>query len=52
LLAATVGALLLSVWVGLFGYRERFAAPYVGMSLAVEISGVVILGLAAVSTHQ
>jgi hypothetical protein len=49
LLAATAGALLLSVWNGLFGYKERLGAPYVGMSLAVEISGAVVLLLAAAS---
>jgi hypothetical protein len=52
LLAATAGALLLSVWVGLFDYRERLAAPYVGMSLAVEIPGTVILVVAAAIIHQ
>lgn len=43
ILAATAGALLVSAWVGLFGYHERLRAPYVGMSLVVEILGAVAL---------
>ena len=46
-LAATAGALLVSVWTGLFGYHERMRAPYVGMSLVVESLGTGVLLVAA-----
>jgi hypothetical protein len=48
LLAATAVGLLLSVHVGLFGFRESMAAPYAGMSLVVEFAGAVLLAVAAV----
>ena len=38
---ATIGGLLLSVYVGLFGFSDNFAAPFAGVSLAVELAGVV-----------
>lgn len=47
LLAATASGLLLSVYVGLFGFRDSLAAPYAGMSLAEEVAGVVLLVAAA-----
>ena len=47
LLAATAVGLLLSVHVGLFGFRESMAAPYAGMSLVVEFAGAVLLAVAA-----
>ncbi len=47
LLAATAAGLLLSVHVGLFGFRESMAAPYAGMSLVVEFAGAVLLAVAA-----
>src|SRR5216683_1508503 len=34
--AATLGALLISLSVGLFGFRESISASYVVLSLAVE----------------
>lgn len=47
LLAVTAGALLFSVWFGLFGYRERFSAPCTSESLGVEVAGAAILAGAA-----
>jgi hypothetical protein len=41
----TVGGLLISVNFGLFGFMDSLAAPFAGVSLAVEISGAVELGL-------
>jgi len=46
-LAATAIGLLLSVHVGLFGYRESLAIPYAGLSLTVEFTGAAILAVAA-----
>ena len=50
----TAGGLLLSVYVGLFGYRESLAVSYGDLSLAVEftaafvlLAGAVVLALAA-----
>jgi hypothetical protein len=43
LLALTAGALLFSVWFGLFGYHERMSAPYTSESLGVEVAGAVVL---------
>jgi hypothetical protein len=40
---ATIGGLLLSINLGLFGFRDTLAAPYAGLSLAVESAGGVIL---------
>jgi hypothetical protein len=40
---ATIGGLLVSMYVGLFGFTETLAAPFAGTSLAVESSGAVIL---------
>jgi hypothetical protein len=47
LMAATAVGLLLSVYVGLFGFRESMAVPYAGMSLVVEFTGAVLLTAAA-----
>jgi hypothetical protein len=41
--AATLGALLLSLGVGLFGFRESIAASYVPQSLAIEAVTVLAL---------
>jgi hypothetical protein len=38
-MVATVGGFALSVNVGLFGFSDTLAAPWAGMSLAVEIAG-------------
>jgi len=48
LLAGTAAALLLSVGVGLFGFRESLAVPYAGTSLVVEFTGAEVLAAAAV----
>jgi hypothetical protein len=46
-LVATAAGLLLSVHIGLFGYRESLAVPYAGSSLVVEFTGAGILLVAA-----
>jgi hypothetical protein len=40
---ATIGGLVLSVSVGLFGFMDSLAAPYAGLSLGVESAGAVVL---------
>jgi len=42
----TVGGLVISVEVGLFGFKDSFSAPYATTSLAVELAAVVVLGVA------
>jgi len=42
-MVASIAGLLASVHVGLFGFMEALAAPYVGLALAVEGSGAVVL---------
>jgi hypothetical protein len=51
---ATAVGLLLTVYVGLFGYTESLTVPYATLSLAVEftaafvlLAGAVLLALAA-----
>jgi hypothetical protein len=44
---ATIGGLLLSVYFGLFGFRDSLAAPYAGLSLGVETAGVAVLAIVA-----
>jgi hypothetical protein len=46
-LAATAVGLLLSVYIGLFGYRESLAVPYAESSLVVEFTGAAVLLAAA-----
>jgi hypothetical protein len=46
-LAATAVGLLLSVYLGLFGYRESLAVPYAESSLVVEFTGAAVLLAAA-----
>jgi hypothetical protein len=41
--AATLGALLISLTVGLFGFRESISASYVTQSLAIETIAVLAL---------
>ena len=43
--AATLGALLISLTVGLFGFRESISASYVALSLTIE--PITVLALAA-----
>jgi hypothetical protein len=52
--AGTVGGLVLSVEVGLFGFRDSFSAPYATVSLVLESVAVVVLLAAAVVglTHR
>jgi len=47
-LAGTAAGLLLSVYVGLFGYQESLAVPYAKSSLVIEFTGAAVLGAAAV----
>lgn len=47
-LAATIGGFLFSLWVGLFGFQDTFAAPLATASLVVEIAGIAVLVTAAV----
>jgi hypothetical protein len=42
-LAATIGGLVLSVKVGLFGFRDSFGSPFAGLSVIVESAGIVAL---------
>src|ERR1700678_3438858 len=44
--AATAVGLLLSVYVGLFGYTESLSVPYATLSLAVEFTAAFVLLLA------
>jgi hypothetical protein len=46
-LAATAVGLLLSVHVGIFGYRESLSVPYAMSSLVIEFTGAGILVIAA-----
>ena len=43
---SSIGALLISIWWGLFGWQESSSAPYVGMAFAVESIAAVLLGAA------
>jgi hypothetical protein len=47
-LVATAVGLLLSVHIGLFGFRESLAVPYASSSLVVEFVGGGVLAIAAV----
>jgi hypothetical protein len=44
---ATAAGLLLSVHVGLFGFKESLAVPYATLSLAVEFTAAFVLLVAA-----
>jgi hypothetical protein len=46
---ATIGGLLLSVYVGLFGFTDTLSAPFAGLSLAVESAGAAVLGVAGIA---
>ncbi|HWC39296.1 MAG TPA: hypothetical protein VG476_12235, partial [Acidimicrobiales bacterium] len=46
-MVATIGGLLLSVYVGLFGFTDTLTAPFAGLSLAVECAGAVVLAVVA-----
>jgi hypothetical protein len=45
---ATIGGLLLSSHFGLFGFMETLAAPYAGLSLGIEGTGAVVLGVVGI----
>ena len=47
-LAATAVGLLLSVYVGLFGYKESLAVPYARSSLLIEFTGAALLAALAI----
>lgn len=42
-MVATIGGLLISIYVGLFGFMDTLAAPFAGVSLAVEGTGAILL---------
>jgi len=46
----TIGGLLLSVYVGLFGFQDSLSAPYAGMSLVFEAVAFAVLAGAAALT--
>ena len=43
--AGTLGALVLSLTVGLFGFEESLSAPLIGRTIAVESAGFVVLAV-------
>jgi hypothetical protein len=45
--ASTIGGLMLSVEIGLFGFKDSLSAPYAQWSLAVESAAFVLLVAAA-----
>ena len=47
-LVATAAGLLLSVYVGFFGYQESLAVPYAQSSLVIEFTGAALLVIGAV----
>jgi hypothetical protein len=50
--AATLGALIISLTVGLFGFRESISASYVVQSLAIEtITVLALLSWTALACH-
>jgi hypothetical protein len=46
-LAVTSACLLLSATIGLFSFHDGLDAPYAGLSLAVELIGLVLFSVAA-----
>lgn len=47
-LASTIGGLVLSVEVGLFGFRDSFRSPFATLSVVVEGTGIVVLSTACI----
>lgn len=48
----TIGGLLLSVHVGLFGFRDSLEAPFATQTLAIEAAAALVLtGTAAIATN-
>ncbi|HEX3841703.1 MAG TPA: hypothetical protein VHU85_12980 [Acidimicrobiales bacterium] len=50
--AGTIAGLVVSVEVGLFGFRDSFSAPYATSSLVVEGLAVVMLASAALAARR
>jgi hypothetical protein len=51
--ASTLGGFILSIEVGLFGFKDSFSAPYAHMAFIVEIVALVFLaGAATLSIRQ
>lgn len=51
-MASSIGGFLTSIWFGLFGFRDSFAAPYAGVAMAIEVIGAVVLLVAAAVSLQ
>jgi hypothetical protein len=51
-LAATSVGLLVSATVGLFNFHDGLDAPYAGLSLTIQLVGMVLFGLAAVASAR
>jgi hypothetical protein len=47
-LASTIGGLVLSAEVGLFGFQDSYSAPFAELSLLVEATGTAVLVAACV----
>jgi hypothetical protein len=45
--ASTIGGFLLSVAVGLFGFRDSWSAPDAGLAFSLEVAALVILAAAS-----
>jgi hypothetical protein len=45
-LGSTIGGLMISAWVGLFGFHDGFDAPFARVSLVVEAAGIAMLATA------
>jgi hypothetical protein len=43
--ASTIGGFLLSVTVGLFGFKDSWSAPYAQMAFGIEIAALVVLAV-------
>ncbi len=46
-LVATIAGFFVSLSVGLFGFRDTFAAPLATTSLVIEVAGVIVLSATA-----
>ena len=49
--ASTIGGLVLSVEIGLFGFKDSLGAPWAATSLAVEAAAFLILGGSSAGRH-
>lgn len=47
LICATVAGFLMALYVGLFGFRDSWSAPYAGMAFVYEIVSAALLALGA-----